>query len=188
MEQFIREYPNVLNDALVDHLIDLIEDNQNWRPRADQHRKDKQVPIEPFWPEIGIDINRRLIERTLGNYLREFPVLTADTDVDWTSGITILQKTSPREGYHTFHCENMGWTGAPRAIAWMVYLNNVEEGGETEWLYQQKKIKPQRNLAVLWPGSWTHLHRGNPPMSDKYVLTGWYTPTTSFPKFKINEL
>ena len=82
MEQFIREYPNVFNDVLVDHLIDLIDKNQNWRPRADQHRKDKQVPIEPFWPEIAIDINTQLIDRTLSHYLREFPVLTADTDVD----------------------------------------------------------------------------------------------------------
>ena len=187
MEQFIREYPNVLNDSLIDHLIDLVDKNQTWRGRADKHRKDKQFPLEPFWPEISTDINKQLIQRTLGHYLREFPVLTDDTDVDWTSGITILQKTSPCEGYHSFHCENMGWTDNARAIAWMIYLNDVE-GGETEWLYQQKKIKPQRNLAVLWPGSWTHLHRGNPPMSDKYILTGWYTPTTSFPKFKINEL
>ena len=56
----------------------------------------------------------------------------------------------------------------------MVYLNEVEEGGETEWLYQKKRVSPQKGMVVLWPGSFTHLHRGNPPMSDKYIATGWF--------------
>ena len=73
-----------------------------------------------------------------------------------------------------------------RAIAWMIYLNDVEEGGETEFLYQQKRFKPTGNTALLWPGSWTHIHRGNPPLSgDKYILTGWYTPITSMPRFEV---
>ena len=56
----------------------------------------------------------------------------------------------------------------------MIYLNDIEEGGETEFLYQQKKIKPRRGMGAIWPGSFTHLHRGNPPMSTKYTLTGWF--------------
>ena len=56
----------------------------------------------------------------------------------------------------------------------MVYLNDVEEGGETEFLYQQLKIKPSKGRVVIWPGSFTHLHRGNPPMSTKYIATGWF--------------
>ena len=65
------------------------------------------------------------------------------------------------------------------------YLNTVEEGGETEFLYQQVKFKPTRNTALLWPGSWTHQHRGNPPVSgNKYILTGWYSPLAGMPKFE----
>ena len=29
-------------------------------------------------------------------------------------------------------------------MAWMVYLNDVEEGGETEFLYQKLKVKPKK--------------------------------------------
>ena len=89
------------------------------------------------------------------------------------------------EGYHSWHCENASWTNSSKAIAWMIYLNTVEEGGETEFLYQQKKFKPTRNTALLWPGSWTHQHRGNPPMlGNKYILTGWYSPLAGMPKFQ----
>ena len=87
----------------------------------------------------------------------------------------LLQKTEPLQGYHTFHSENLAWHGHNRTLAWMLYLNDIEEGGETEFLYQQLKIKPKRNTFVIWSGSFTHLHRGNPPISGtKYILTGWF--------------
>ena len=65
-----------------------------------------------------------------------------------------------------------------------IYLNVVEEGGETEFLSQKKRYNPVAYTALLWPGSWTHQHRGNPPLSgDKYILTGWYTPSSGMPRF-----
>ena len=28
---------------------------------------------------------------------------------------------------------------------------------------------------VIWPAYFTHLHRGNPPISnEKWIVTGWY--------------
>ena len=45
---------------------------------------------------------------------------------------------------------------------------------ETEWLYQKRKVKPKKGTVCIWPGGYTHLHRGNPPMSSKYIATGWY--------------
>ena len=38
-----------------------------------------------------------------------------------------------------------------------------------------RKFKPQKGDVLIWPGGFTHLHRGNPPTSgDKYICTGWY--------------
>ncbi len=85
-----------------------------------------------------------------------------------------IQKTSPGEGYHVWHVENSNMYNRNRICAFMLYLNNVEEGGETEFLYQQKRFKPQANRLLIWPAMFTHLHRGNPPLSgDKYIITGW---------------
>ena len=100
--------------------------------------------------------------------------LTYLTNFNYVSAVVLLQKTQPTEGYHMFQGENINWNLHTRTMAWMAYLNDVEEGGETEFLYQQLKIKPKKGTVVIWPGSYTHLHRGNPPMSDKYIATGWY--------------
>lgn len=85
-----------------------------------------------------------------------------------------LQKTMPTEGYHVWHCENSAIASKGRAVAWILYLNDIEEGGETEFLYLSKRIKPKTGRLVIWPAGWTHTHRGNPPLEgEKYIITGW---------------
>jgi hypothetical protein len=61
-----------------------------------------------------------------------------------------------------------------RYLAYTVYLNTVEEGGETEFLYQKQRLKPEAGTLAIWPAAWTHVHRGNPPLSgSKYIITTW---------------
>ena len=85
-----------------------------------------------------------------------------------------IQKTKIGEGYHFWHCENAQMKARNRILAFMVYLNDVTEGGETEFLYQKCRFKPEKNTMLVWPSQFTHVHRGNPPLSnDKYIITGW---------------
>lgn len=86
-----------------------------------------------------------------------------------------LQRTPPGGGYHYWHHEHEGDMNSNNTLlAWMVYLNDVEEGGETEFLYQKKKFSPKTSSLIVWPSGFTHQHRGNPPLSnDKFIATGW---------------
>jgi hypothetical protein len=85
-----------------------------------------------------------------------------------------LQHTRPGQGYHAWHAETMTRELSTRVLTFILYLNDVEEGGETEFLYQHRRVKPKKGTCVLWPAAFTHVHRGNPPLKgDKYVLTGW---------------
>lgn len=85
-----------------------------------------------------------------------------------------IQKTSSKEGYHSWHSETGGPHNRNRLLAFTLYLNDVEEGGETEFLYQSIRIKPKKNRLIIWPAAFTHVHRGNPPLSnEKYIITGW---------------
>lgn len=85
-----------------------------------------------------------------------------------------MQATRPGQGYHAWHCENVSKDSSKRVLAYTLYLNTVDEGGETEFLHQKKRIKARKNTFALWPAHFTHIHRGNPPLSNnKYILTGW---------------
>jgi len=84
-----------------------------------------------------------------------------------------LQRTDVGQGYHIWHCENSTKETCRRVLVWTLYLNDVEEGGETEFLYYPRRIKPKAGTLVIWPTSFTHTHRGNPPLSNtKYIATG----------------
>jgi hypothetical protein len=85
-----------------------------------------------------------------------------------------IQKTNLSEGYHIWHYESGSREISNRLLTWMVYLNDVEEGGETEFLYQSMRVKPKQGTLLIWPAAFTHTHRGNPPLSnEKYIVTGW---------------
>ncbi|WNG32412.1 2OG-Fe(II) oxygenase [Archangium minus] len=61
-----------------------------------------------------------------------------------------------------------------RVLAFQFYLNDVSEGGETEFFYQEKKVESKAGRMLIFPSGFTHTHRGNVPRSgDKYIITSW---------------
>jgi hypothetical protein len=85
-----------------------------------------------------------------------------------------IQKTKIGGGYHVWHYESGDRGYSHRLLTWILYLNDVHEGGETEFLYQHMRVKPEQGTLVIWPAAFTHTHRGNPPLSnEKYIVTGW---------------
>ena len=86
-----------------------------------------------------------------------------------------IQKTMPSQGYHVWHVEHsQGRENEKRILVYSIYLNTVEEGGETEFLYQSQRVKPVKGRIVIWPAGFPYVHRGNPPLSgEKYIVTSW---------------
>lgn len=84
------------------------------------------------------------------------------------------QSTPPTGGYHIWHAESVGLKHRNRVAVWTLYLNDINEGGETEFLYQSLRIPPKKGTICIFPAGYTHLHRGNPPLSKtKHIITGW---------------
>jgi hypothetical protein len=81
-------------------------------------------------------------------------------------------------GYPYWHCELY-----PRAadgetlhrhLLWTIYLNDGFEEGETEFLFQQRKVAPRTGDLLLAPTAFTHTQRGNRPRGgDKFIATSW---------------
>ena len=58
----------------------------------------------------------------------------------------------------------------------MIYLNDVTEGGYTEFPTQNKLLQPRSGDMIIWPAYWTHPHRGIASKTQtKYIMTGWYS-------------
>ena len=106
-------------------------------------------------------------------YAKEYGILE-EVALHKISPAIRIQKTEPGQGYHMWHCDNASRNTASRLVVVSLYLNTIEEGGETEFLYQSIRVSPVEGTLVFFPTGWTHPHRGNPPLKgSKYILTTW---------------
>jgi hypothetical protein len=114
-------------------------------------------------------------DMALKHYIKNSGIGDAYSIKDFNYTSIRIQKTLPTEGYHIWHVEyDGGYENNKRAMAFTIYLNDVEEGGETEFLYQSIRVKPKTGRIVIWPAAFPFVHRGNPPISgEKYLLTSW---------------
>lgn len=86
-----------------------------------------------------------------------------------------IQRYLPGEGYYVWHCEAPGLDYCHRVLVWMFYLNDVLDGGGTEFKLQQYTSDAKQGKLLLWPSYWTHYHRGIVSNTEtKYIITGWF--------------
>lgn len=87
----------------------------------------------------------------------------------------LVQKYKKCSGRYVYHNDqHIDWNEKKyRILTYLWYLNDVDEGGETEF-WGDYKIKPKAGQLLIFPSTWTFPHRGKVPVSsDKYIITGW---------------
>jgi hypothetical protein len=61
-----------------------------------------------------------------------------------------------------------------RVLAFLWYLNDVAEGGETDFPVLGTRVAPRRGRLMVMPPMWMYEHGGLPPRSgDKYIVTSY---------------
>lgn len=186
---FIGMYKNVFPDGFCSHLIAEFErllhsgvcynrqesDNVSKTKKEDYHyfMNIKSNQISHFNNESVIDVFLSGLQKSFDDYINEFDILK-DYDLRCTS--LKMQKTDPGAGYHLWHAEQGSDSNSSRCLVYIAYLNDIEEAGETEFLYQKLRVPPRENTIIIWPAAFTHAHRGNVVHGNKskYIVTGWF--------------
>jgi hypothetical protein len=190
-KDFIGVFSDVYPEGFCEHLISEFErnltlgagtDRQNGEG-VEKHVKNdyqifsngKNINFETFKENGTVDVFFHGLQNCFKEYSNEFSVIK---DVQINCNNMKMQRTSSGGGYHVWHGEQGNKEQANRGLVYMLYLNTLppEANGETEFLYQQRRISPVGNTMVLWPAAFTHAHRGNPVYGDnsKYIVTGWF--------------
>jgi hypothetical protein len=178
---FVSVWDNYIPDTVCDALVEQFElqlEQGYLQPRKTEHVEDVQQFVTE-WNEIRQLRGRGIVEPFLerfwqcwNQYETQYPVLHKPQP--WQILSMKVQRTTPTQGYHSWHYEADTDDNSRRVAAFTLYLNDVEAGGETEFLYQQRRVEARKGRLVVWPASYTHAHRGNPPLQEtKYILTGW---------------
>lgn len=87
-----------------------------------------------------------------------------------------IRRYDPGMAFYAEHCEVHGkGKSENRMLTWMLYLNTVNDGGETFFRFQQYSSKAEEGKFLVWPPYWTHPHNGLTSNSCiKYIATGWF--------------
>lgn len=181
---FIGVFENAVPDDLCDSVIEYFEKlhelgfsvNRQKNDNAKKTKKEDDAVFAcqhvNFMSYMPKGVFTCIWENAYKEYASTFSVLD-DLEEHAITDIKV-QRTLIGGGYHVWHCEVGGVSTARRLMPYIIYLNDVEEGGETEFLYYPRRIKPKKGTILLFPAGYTHTHRGNPPISNtKYIATGW---------------
>jgi hypothetical protein len=110
-------------------------------------------------------------------YIKDFPA--CNMYAPW--GVfekTRLQYYKPMSGFKVWHTERAGteFPSHNRHLVYMTYLNDVTDGGGTEFMNQKLVVDAVKGKTLIWPADWTHTHRGViSSTQEKYIVTGWFS-------------
>ena len=119
------------------------------------------------------DLDQALF-RSLGSVIRQFRETYPYFAGPFKDMGYAIQRTNPGQFYH-WHIDGGSHEFSHRQLVAVWYLNDVPgPGGETEFKFQEIKIKPEQGKLVLFPPFWTHEHRGvTLEAGVKYIATTW---------------
>lgn len=186
--ELVKTYNSSLSNELCDALIEEFKNNTrktagityagnntDIKKTTDLHSelwKDKELD-KKLYEELGSKLQQYYIDINYDGAMNKSPALYLPYPSTSDSGYNIQHYTA-NDGFYTFHNDfYIDTFRGFRVLTFLWYLNDVEEGGTTEF-YEGTKIKCEKGKLLIFPSTWTYAHKGNMPLSnDKYIATGW---------------
>ena len=177
---FIFEFTDTVNTDNCNDIIKRFEDSksehyqgrvgQNFTEQKDIKRStDMVISGKNNWKDVD-ELLFTSLSKALSSIKKEFEFFNGPfKDVGYA-----IQRTNPGEYYH-WHIDGGSHQFSDRQLVAIWYLNDVNgPGGETEFINQNVKIKPEIGKLILFPPFWTHEHRGVKLQKGvKYIATTW---------------
>jgi|TARA_B110000259_G_C13903038_1_gene357687 hypothetical protein len=181
---------NIRNDDLCKQIINFFEENKILQKKGtsgsgvdETTKKTTDITISPN------DLKNDEF-KCFNNYMDELYKCFIDYQHQWPFMKNMIknldirsfnvQKYLKGDHFSKVHTERANLQHSDRVFAWMTYLNNVEDGGATNFLHYDISVKPEIGKTLIWPAEWTHAHNGRIVNSGKkYIITGWMNFTQS---------
>ena len=175
---------NLGNDKLCNEIINFFENNKNLQKTGISGKgKDVKIKKTTDITVLPEDLKKPKFE-ILKHYIDALHKCFLDYQNQWSFLKSMLntvnvpafniQKYSRGDHFASLHSERTSLESLHRLFAWMTYLKDVNDGGQTSFNHYGIKIKPEIGKTLIWPAEWTHAHTGEILKSGtKYIITGW---------------
>lgn len=187
MHPFIRTYPGAMDSTtckaiLARYLQDPRKRNESSNAGGFHEGKsslDLNISEHQDWADLDHKI-RLTVGRTFRLYCAEQPSIGYAIN-----GVPIRDNGYQLQHYRPNGIDGFDWhvdvggrmqpngaRCASRLLAGVLYLNTVDEGGETEFSVQKLKFKPVEGTMLWFPVSFEYPHRGCVPVSGpKFIIS-----------------
>jgi len=182
---FIYEFK--IDESLCDDLINYHKKNNEFKSKGHIVNSNGEFVIDNSWKE-SVDVQFFISSENLAcvEYFKKLRIALDEYQNKFELNnhqiafVNLLQYYKPNGGFKKWHHERpTSGTFADqivsRSLVYTTYLNDVDDKGETEFMYQNIKIKPKKGKSIIFPADFTYRHRGIPsPTQEKYIATGWF--------------
>ena len=175
IENFVKIYDNVIDEESCKGLIEKFEELQNKHEIVNIEDKEDRISFNQIvfkseeWKTVN-DGMMKLFQAYIEQYKKECNISIKMWPEKYGYE-TIRMKRYFANDYDRFdyHVDVRDYETARRFLAFFIYLNDIEEGGESEFLFG--RVKPKMGRLVMFPPLWPWFHAGRKPVSGtKYFI------------------
>jgi hypothetical protein len=176
LNDLIHVHENVLEPHICQFLIDLFESNPDKQERIDNQRR-------PNFTQFNLTENCKMTDEVenIHNYLIKIVLEHKKKYYEFVDSRCFPEQnnfeqfrikkynTDGNDAFDT-HVDVSDYASARRFLSFMLYLNDVNEGGET--IFDDLTIKPKTGTMIVFPPLWMYPHKGVAPISNtKYIMS-----------------
>jgi prolyl 4-hydroxylase len=168
LSNYVRVYSDVLSQEYCNELIDFFDSGT---PIF------RDSELRPKFYELGFE--NHMMEPLLQKLRPSFEAYIETTNSDlwfpqnfcWEFARVKMYRKGTDDQFAP-HVDVGDRESSKRCLAFLIYLNDVAEGGETCFVTMGKKVVPKLGTMIMFPPLWTFPHQGKPTISNnKYILS-----------------
>ena len=177
LADLVRFYPDILSADQCQELIDGFED------RASEHVINQGEGAAPRFAELNLTQRwSDAHDLAFGAILPVFETYSRDLNItpeQWPAELAFEELRMKRYRPGTDDCfpnhVDVGdYPSARRFLAALLYLNDVDSGGETDFPIWRQEIQPRAGSVLVFPPLWPWLHAGRPVISGPKWIVSTY--------------
>ena len=178
VRSYVRFYDNALPADFCAQMVQAFESSKHLQS---PHGRGHQAGLDnSAWVEMNVTrfadtaflgFFHAQIDKYLAEYNKQLPLTIAIPNSITIDDIRIKRYRAGTDENFEPHFDSYQQKSA-RYLVFLWYLNDVTDGGETEFVDLGIKVAPRAGRLLMFPPYWMYQHAGRPPLSnDKYIVS-----------------